>query len=56
MRNENRCKEMMASQDGSKIWCGIARCIDPAIKCPKSRNRCIITTACWRIKTGVKNV
>lgn len=51
MRKENKCSFLISGTSS----CGenTLTCIifDP-LNCPKSRSKCIITTACWRIRNA----
>ena len=45
-RKENKCDKLSILREGMMLECMCNRLCD----CPKTRNRCIITTACWRIR------
>lgn len=50
MRKENRCQlltEGKSDSGESQVTCV---CFD-LCNCPKSRNKLIVTTACWRIRS-----
>lgn len=45
-RTENRCPKLLADHNGARLDCFI----NEISECPKSRNKMIITTACWRVR------
>jgi len=52
MRKENPCPLLESSDEGSKLNCG-GRASN---ECPKTKNRWVIKTGCWRIKVTMKPV